>query len=275
MGTKHDVLTEEELASYRLNRKVILGLEDFLSSHPDKKPGEINILDWGCGRGRSVLKLREQGFNAFGVDIDLKTVSNGFALIKQRGFSPTELLKPVSDVGSFEDGFFHFVFSEQVLEHVADLTGVVKELARLTAPGGIGVHSLPGAKKIWESHLYMPFVHWLPKTFIRKYWIAMMLLLSAGPKKNSWPETKGKSLWGQAEVYFNYMNNRTYYRDNNQIRAEFEKFQFDATYEVDSGKWQFLRFLPSSLRRNGFPRGSVAFFVLRRNIEHDRTIGCT
>lgn len=31
---------------------------------------EPNVLDWGCGRGRSVLGLRQLGYSVFGADID-------------------------------------------------------------------------------------------------------------------------------------------------------------------------------------------------------------
>lgn len=270
MGTKHEVLTEEELASFRINPNVVSQLESFLGRHPDTKPEEINILDWGCGRGRSVAKLREQGFNAFGVDIDSKTMSNGFSLFEQRGFSPTELMKPVSEVSCFEESFFHLIFSEQVFEHIADFTDVLKEYARLTVPGGIGVHCFPGAKNVWEQHLHMPFVHWLPKTPVRKYWIMMMLLLSGSPK-SSWPEANGKSYWGAADIYYQYMNERTYYRDNAHIRKEFEKFGFDAKFKVTGMKSGLLRVLPGRLRRNGFPRGNVVFVVIqRKNIKPGR-----
>lgn len=275
MGTKHDVLTEEELASFHVNSRVIAQLETILANYPGRTPEEINILDWGCGRGRSVAKLREKGFNVFGVEIDRKTMSNGFPLFEQRGLSPSELLKPVSQVGNFDDGFFHLIFSEQVFEHIADLSGVIAEQARLTAADGIGVHCFPGAKNVWEGHLHMPFVHWLPKTLSRKYWISMMLLLSWGPPKGAWPGTSGKHFWEQADVYYHYMNEKTYYRDNEHLREEFEKCGFDARYEISGFKSRLLRRLPVGLRRNGFPRGSVTFVVRRRENIQYRTIGCT
>ena len=263
MGSKHDILTEAELISYRINSNIDSEIEFFMSRHPELKPEEINILDWGCGRGRSVLKLREQGFNAFGVDIDLNTISNGFTLFEGRGLSPTRLLKHVCEVGCFEEGFFHIIFSEQVLEHVDDLTDVLGQIARLTAPDGISIHSFPASKNIWEAHLCMPFVHWFPKNFTLKCWIAMMLLFSSGPKI-SWPEAKEKSFWGQAEVYYRYITEKTYYRDNNLIREEFKKCGLEAKYSISGIKSHMSQFLPDYLSRNGFPRGGVFFVALKK-----------
>jgi 2-polyprenyl-3-methyl-5-hydroxy-6-metoxy-1,4-benzoquinol methylase len=40
-------------------------------------------------------------------------------------------------------GFFHFVFTHYVLEHVADIDAVTREIARLTAPGGCGFQEIP------------------------------------------------------------------------------------------------------------------------------------
>jgi len=264
MGTKHDILTEEELSVFYINSRVIAQLETILSHCPSRTPEQINVLDWGCGRGRSVAKLREKGFNAFGVEIDQKAMLKGFSLFEQRGLVPGELMKPVSKVGDFDDGFFDLIFSEQVFEHIADLSGVIAEQARITAPGGIGIHLFPGAKNVWEGHLLMPFAHWLPKSLFRKYWIAAMLLLSWGPPKDAWPETIGKSFMEQVNVYYHYLNEKTYYRDSKHICDEFGKCGFDAKYEVSGYNSRILRMIPVDLRKKGFPRGSVTV-VVRRN----------
>jgi len=271
MATKHDELTEKELASFHVNQRVMTQLERLLASSPGRTPETINVLDWGCGRGRSVAKLREKGFNAFGVDINPETMSKGFPLFRRRGLSPGELLKTAAEAGDFADGFFHVIFSEQVFEHIADLPAVIQTQARLTAPGGSGVHCFPCAKKVWEGHLLMPLVHWLPKNPLRKYWIAMMLFLGWGPPKGSWPETRGKVFREQVDVYYHYLNEHTHYRDNHHIRSEFEKYGFDVNFEISKINSRLLRGVPTGLRRNGFPRGSVTFVVRRRGNFHDRT----
>jgi len=274
MGTKHDELTEEELTSYNVNPTVLGQLNSFLKRFPEMKPEDINILDWGCGRGRSVAKLREKGFNAFGVDIDLTTMSNGFTLFEQRGLPPKSILKPVTELADFKDGYFHLIFSEQVLEHVANLDEMLNEQARLTISGGIGVHCFPGAKNIWESHLHMPLVHWLPKVSIRKYWISIMLLLSCGPK-SPWPETKDESFWKATDVYYRYMNEHTYYRKTETICKQFEKNNFEMKCVINTAFSPLLQFLPRNIHRNGFPRGTVLLIVKRRTNDQDQPVCST
>lgn len=51
MGTKHDVLTEEELTSYRVFLTVRDAIELFVrETHAPADRKKTDILDWGCGR---------------------------------------------------------------------------------------------------------------------------------------------------------------------------------------------------------------------------------
>ncbi len=264
MATKHDILTEEELLSYQLNPRVAEKLRAFLETYPDKSPGKVKILDWGCGRGRSVAILREQGFSAYGVEIDARIMANGFELFQKRGLQPTELLMPLSELVHFPDGFFDLIFSEQVFEHVADLTSLIKEQARLTAPAGVGIHCFPGSMAVMEDHLHMPFVHWLPKNGVRRLWIALSLWMGQGPR-DPWPETEGRSFLGRVDVYYQYLKNKTFYRDTKLICAEFTRYGFDTELRVTDATSRLHRLLPGFLRRNGFPRGAVHLLLSRRS----------
>lgn len=115
------------------------------------------------------------------MDIDTEVIKNGYPLFEKEGFLPDKYLLPVSELNNFPDGFFHFIFSEQVFEHVSNIEEAIQMQAKLLAPGGIGCHFYPSAKMIEESHLGMPFVHWLSKNQLRKFWISFMMLLSKKP----------------------------------------------------------------------------------------------
>ena len=53
MGKKRDVLTEEELTSYRVNLTVRDAIERFVrKTHAPADRKKTNILGWGCGRSR-------------------------------------------------------------------------------------------------------------------------------------------------------------------------------------------------------------------------------
>lgn len=262
MGTKHDLLSEQEMFIFDVHPYVKNRIAFYLNENSKMKPSDINILDWGCGRGRSVAKLRESGFNAYGVDIDEKTMANGFNLFKERGYKQKDLIRHVDDTIFFEDNFFHIIFSEQVIEHIEDLSAVIREQARLTSYGGLGVHCFPNAKMLYEDHLKMPFVHWLPKNKSRKYWIKMMLILGGGPKPE-WKETENKSLKQQAEIYVHYLNNHTHYRDYKEICKIFNQNNFEVKLDPPSIYKVWKKFLPNYLSRNGFPFGGARICVIK------------
>jgi cyclopropane fatty-acyl-phospholipid synthase-like methyltransferase len=67
--TKHDTLTEDEMRNFSMSPRIFRHIEYFRDKM-NLKSGDMNVLDWGCGRGRSVVWLRGQGYNAFGADID-------------------------------------------------------------------------------------------------------------------------------------------------------------------------------------------------------------
>lgn len=263
MGSKHDILTEEELHSHGINpivRKALAAVPG--ASGPPEDRSRINILDWGCGRGRTVLTLRDEGFNSYGIDIDESVMRNGHALLKSRGLNPTEILRPAGDTGEFDDGYFHFIFSEQVFEHVEDLRGVLTELYRLTCSGGTGVHCFPGSKTVQEEHLCMPFVHWLPKNCLRKAALAVFLFLGYGPTP-PWPEVNDQGFWGMVQTYYDYLNRKTYYRSVDQIDALAREAGFTSVCRVKGPETGRKKCLPGFLVNNGFPRSPVTLFLAK------------
>jgi len=226
--TKHDVLTEQEMSSFTLSPRIVRQIEHFrLAMNLEKS--RMNILDWGCGRGRSVAWLRAQGYNAFGTDIDAEPVDNCRDLLAARGLDADSIISVMEDgkERQFPDNFFHLSFSEGVFEHVKDIEKVAANLERLTAPGGVGVHFFPAHKHFVEIHLFMPFVHWLPKNGLRRVCIRLLLSLGKGPR---WKELQGKSKAEQAEAYYEYIVHKTYYRTPRAITDIFERHKFHVSF---------------------------------------------
>ena len=169
---------------------------------------DVNVLDWGCGGGRSVARLRELGFNTYGVDVSKAVMTKAASLLCEGGHNPQKFLMEVDDLHGFTDHFFDVIFSEEVFEHVRDMQSVAAEMWRLTKPGGIGIHSFPGAWVVREVHLQMPLVHWLPKNWLRKFFI--LLCVVAG--KGSAPiRTQNNGILARTEAYYQRANNKTYY----------------------------------------------------------------
>lgn len=263
MPSKHNSLTLQEFQEYEISSEILELIERFSQETPELKKKDIHILDWGCGRGRTVLKLLERGYSAVGVDVDHDVLENGSPLFKEFGYDPEQHLMPVTQLNKLPDNAFHLIVTEQVLEHVDDISQVIDEQSRLTAPGGYGFHAFPASKSILEVHLHMPFVHWLPKNELRRYWIALMLMLSFKPNK-VWPETEGKSFSETVEVYYDYMNQKTFYRDIRHLGELFEDKGFQIILSHNPPSRSFLKILPNFLLMNGFPQQPARLIVRKR-----------
>ncbi len=233
--TKHDILTKDEMLQFTLNNRIFRYIEYSRGEMNLDKSG-MNLLDWGCGRGRSVSFLREQGYNACGVDIDPEPVNNCRKLLSTRGLDAESIISLMENgvEKQFPDSFFHLSFSEGVFEHVKNLEQVAENLKRVTATGGVGIHLFPAHKHFVEIHLMMPFLHWLPKNKLRKFYIYFFLLLGKDPK---WKELEGKSKWEQAQDYYEYMIYKTYYRKLSIVTDIFKrnKFKVDIIPLADFG----------------------------------------
>jgi len=232
----------------------------YKSENPNLKSENIRILDWGCGRGKAVLKLLKMGYSAYGVEIDNKVLRKANSVFKANGFDPNKRLLLLDEIKSNSENFFDIIFSEQVFEHVKDLDSVIKEHYRLQKNGGVSFHIFPSSKMWKESHLRMPLVHWLPKNNIRLAYILFMVLINKKPQIK-WPETEGKNFIDEAKVYYKYLNVKTFYRDNKEIKKIFEKNGFKVIYRINGFHSIKRKLIPVYLRRNGFPDQQVKFYA--------------
>jgi SAM-dependent methyltransferase len=224
---KHDLLTEEEFAAYKAPARAIQQLKQF-AALKGKSTSRIKVLDWGCGRGRFVLRLRELGFDAYGVDIDPEPVKNGLPLFATKGYT-NEPLSVIDKNGQtiYEDGFFDFVMTDNVLEHVSDLNKVMAEINRLTSKDGGGYHIFPAQRQFVEGHLFMPFIHWLPEGRFRKDVIRSFVRMGKEPH---WAEVEGLDLETKTRVYYDYSTDHIFYRPYKVIRDQFKQFGFKVKF---------------------------------------------
>ena len=102
------------------------------SIKPDAK-----VLDAGCGQGDSVRNYsRPTNAEVIGVDVLRTNVAKAKRRWKSSGFVVADL-----QTLPFVEGVFDGVLSVDVLEHVANKSSVIGELARVTKEGGFFVGS--------------------------------------------------------------------------------------------------------------------------------------
>lgn len=73
----------------------------------------------------------------------------------------------------------------------------------------------------------MPFVHWLPKNRIRKYYILFFLLLGLGPK---YAMVENQGVLEKAEMYYRGNITESFYRPYRLIRRCLNEHGFDVEF---------------------------------------------
>ena len=71
-----DPLTQTDFAAFRPNAEVVRYLE-LTRERLGLRREEMNVLDWGSGRGEYVAWLRDAGYNAFGAEIRKEAAERG------------------------------------------------------------------------------------------------------------------------------------------------------------------------------------------------------
>ena len=97
-----------------------------------------NIIDLGCGDGRTLFALYKRGLlrnvgDIVGVDISyerIKRLKSNLPFVKG-------LVADACNVKEFPDQSFDFVICSQVIEHVEDDRALLREIKRLLRKGGL------------------------------------------------------------------------------------------------------------------------------------------
>ena len=100
------------------------------------------LLDYGCGDGTFVAMVHEQFKETRGADVEPDQVAG---CRERLGDLPGVSFSMTSDLGASETGAWNVITCMEVLEHCLDAERrrIIGELARLCAPGGSIVISVP------------------------------------------------------------------------------------------------------------------------------------
>jgi SAM-dependent methyltransferase len=108
-------------------------------------PARARILDAGCGSGRNMVELVRHG-TVTGVELSKTSVD----LARARGAG--EVIEgSVLDM-PFPQDSFDLAVSLDVIEHLEDDLGALRELRRTVAPGGALLVTVPAYQWLWSGH---------------------------------------------------------------------------------------------------------------------------
>ncbi|MFJ1752158.1 methyltransferase domain-containing protein [Kitasatospora sp. NPDC088134] len=123
---------------------------------PELRPGQ-RVLDVGCGPGTITADLAElvgpQG-RVIGIDPSAEVLAQAAGLAAERGLD--QLSFEAADVYRlpYADASFDVVHAHQVLQHLADPVAALREMRRVTAPGGVvAVRDADYAAMTWYPEL--------------------------------------------------------------------------------------------------------------------------
>lgn len=174
------------------------------------------ILDYGCGGGDVVIEGRTRGLDIVGVEA-FYGGSRARETAASRGVLDVAVFALHPDFRiPFQDNTFEMVVSNQVMEHVEDLSLTLREIARVLKPGGVLLTLFPDDSVIREGHCGIPFAHWFSNKSKPLYcYMRIMRMLGMGYHKAN----KTHNQW--VVDFMDWLAKYTFYRSLPEIKAGF------------------------------------------------------
>lgn len=161
-----DIFYREFEDRYRGSREEILVRLKEYSSHlaflRDRDRQELRIVDLGCGRGEWLEVLREEGFDALGIDNNEAQAEAA----RQLGLN-VEIDDAIAWLAAQKDRSVDFLSAFHLIEHLEFpvLVGLFKEALRVLKPGGGLLIETPNP----ESLIVGAYKFWFDPTHVRPY----------------------------------------------------------------------------------------------------------
>lgn len=128
---------QEDFCKVSKEEKMMLGLLKKTVKELGLSNNAVHILDIGCGSGRISKQLQDLGYHVAGLDFSEEAVKKAIA----RGIEAKQA--NLDDGIPFADTTFHIVWAGDIVEHVFDPIGLLRESARVLKPGGAMLITIP------------------------------------------------------------------------------------------------------------------------------------
>ena len=123
---------------FRVRRNIILSL---IKKY--KVPKTVKVFDFGCGSGCTVGYLQKLGYDASGSDISLEAIEFGLSKgIRNIAAVPNLEISPPEEA-------FDLILALDVIEHIQDDSGAIRNIERALRPGGLAVITVPAYQWLW------------------------------------------------------------------------------------------------------------------------------
>lgn len=120
----------------------------------------LMALEVGCMQGYFVKALLDKSYNAYGADITKEAIEFGNQYLRD-GEIGRLIYEPIESIG-WMDNTFDYIYCFEVLEHIVDYKKGIRELLRVTKPGGKIFITVPYKNMIPSPyHLHSFDQHWL------------------------------------------------------------------------------------------------------------------
>lgn len=189
----------------------------------------IRVLDMGCGNGQLIVFLqhmlpelrRDIQFEIYGFDVVDSNVQESdyfdrtITFLNQE-FPDIDWRKRIFQTTTtqqwpFPEGFFNYVISNQVMEHVFDHDFSFQQIRRVLIEDGISIHLFPLKNYLYEGHLLLPFVHWISNEDLLFTYIKACSRLGLGKYRQHFPSGTTSDLTDFCRRHTDYMIYETNY----------------------------------------------------------------
>lgn len=124
-------------------RAFLEGIIETNGSYYQTRPDIHKVLEVGCGYGGKLRLFQRLGYDCYGVEASRQRAD------ECRKLGLTVFDCPITDLGQvYQHGPFDFAYSIHVLEHIADVSGHLNQLAGLVRAGGILYIQVPN---VWQG----------------------------------------------------------------------------------------------------------------------------